>query len=102
MFNASKFHWEKESEKWHNHRQIEHYWEELPCQTEWIIFKESKNKTVQGKKNIMWKFSEKCTYQHMRNKVVEVPCWISGKLIGRVEFPYWVITDANFSQCFSL
>lgn len=40
----------KESEKRHNHRQIKHYWEELPCQTEWITSKESKNKIVQEKR----------------------------------------------------
>lgn len=75
MFNASKFHWEKRK------------WKEAQSQTNkallrratmpnWMNNLQRKQKqNCTGKKNIMWKFSEKCTYQHMRNRV-GFPCLI--------------------------
>lgn len=61
MFNASKFHWEKESEKWHDHTQ-----KALPRRAPMlkrVTAKKAKTKLYKEKKNIMGKFLEKCTHQ---------------------------------------
>lgn len=80
MFNASKLHWEKESEKWHNHRQIKHYWEELPSQTEELQRKEKQNCTRKKEYNVKHSFQRNVLIKmYLVNTGAEFPCWVTGK-----------------------